>query len=526
MNQTYLFKKPDMMSAFLTVLVMAILSGRMAVADIGPVTANDDFIIILDQSGSMREKVPGSPGLGYEPVENRLAAYKSKGAADAITFAARSMLRRGDHLTVITFGDKSLVFLSQQIGYEHERDVISRHIRGLQFNDRKTDIPDSLVKAADLLSSLKTPERRKIVIMITDGVNDPPDDSLYLRPDIQTKTYGQLRDTIQSNKWNVFLVGLGRETGDNIHEIARKLGLTESSTKIVENIQNSREVSDKLTEIFKGLQEARVETEKKDIRLKLIPGLFGGYESKEDILSLMSFYGGEVEVKLDSTLPVSITGSDDLKITASPLNIKLSPRHPGNLNLKVSFTGKRPDEGRVTGNYVFQFAESSTPFYPHAGTVEIILPSWWEIYGIYALLAVIFMAVLFSMILRIIRRIRVPEIRISVTAGDVPLGEPMTLKIKESFVIADKYFEGKSVSAKGLSCKIAATVKYLGRRKFEVEAAEAKVLDEGKELDRLQIGMNRFFDLKDKEGKLLRLISIGQPAAGDPFGGSHGNDPF
>jgi hypothetical protein len=129
-------------------------------------------------------------------------------------------------------------------------------------------------------------------------------------------------------------------------------------------------------------------------------------------------------------------------------------------------------------------------------------------------------------ILRIIRRIRVPEIRISVTADDVPLGEPMTLKIKESFVIADKHFEGRSVSAKGLSCKIAATVRYLGRRKFDVEAAEAKILDEGKEVGRLQIGMNRFFDLKDKEGKLLRLISIGQPGAGDPFGGSHGNDPF
>jgi len=528
MKTAFLRESSDVRRYCLILLVMTILAGgvKPVFADIGTVAANDDFIIILDQSGSMREKIPGRPELGYEPVENRMAAYKAKGAADAITFAAGSMLRRGDHFTVITFGDKSLVFLSQQIGYEHEREVISRHIKGLLFNDRKTDIPDSLVQAAELLKSLKTPERRKIVIMITDGANDPPADSLYIRSDIQKKTYEQLRDTIHANKWNVFLVGLGRETKENINEIARNLGLTGDSTKIVENIQNSREVTDKLTEIFKGLQEARVEAGKKDIRLTLKPGLFGGYESGEDIVSLMSFYGVDVEIKLDSTLPVRITGNDDLKVTVTPLNTKLIPRQPGNLNLSVSFTGKRPDEGRVISKYAFQFVQASVPFYPHAGNIEIILPSWWEVYGLYALLAVILMAVLLSVILQIIRRIRVPEIRIMVTANDVPLGEAMTLKIKESFVIADKHFEGRSVSAKGLSCKIAATVRYLGRRKFEVEAAEAKILDEGKEVERLQISMNRFFDLKDKEGKLLRLISIGQPGAGDPFGGSHGNDPF
>lgn len=512
----------------LTAIVIAVFAEgvKPAGADIGAVAANDDFIIILDQSGSMREKIPGRPELGYEPTENRLAAYKAKGASDAIIFAADSMLRRGDHFTVITFGDKSLVFLSQQIGYEHERGVISRHIRGLLFNDRKTDITDSLVKAAELVASLKTPERRKIVIMITDGVNDPPADSLYLRPDIQKKTYEQLSDTIHSNKWKVFLVGLGRETGENIREIARNLGLTEDSTKIVENIQNSREVTDKLTEIFKALQEARVESEKKEIRLKLNPDLFGGYEIGEDIIPLTSFCREEVEIKLDSASPLHITGSDDLKIIVTPPNIKLAPRQPGNLNLRISFGGKRPDQGRVTGNYIFRFADATTPFYPHAGTVEILLPSWWEVYGLYALIAVVFAAILLSVILKIIRRIRVPEIRITVTANDVPLGESMTLRTEESFVIADKHFEGKSVSAKGLSCKIAATVKYLGGRKFEVEAAEAKILNEGKELEHLQIGMNRFFDLKDKEGKLLRLIRIGEPSAKDPFGGSRGNDPF
>ena len=101
----------------------------------------------------------------------------------------------------------------------------------------------------------------------------------------------------------------------------------------------------------------------------------------------------------------------------------------------------------------------------------------------------------------------------------------MTLKTGERFSIANRYFEGPSVSAKGLSCKIAATVTYLGRKKFEIRSEEAKIVDEGKEAESLKVGMNGFFDLKDQEGNLLRSLMIGEPGSGsDPFGG--GVDPF
>jgi hypothetical protein len=126
-----------------------------------------------------------------------------------------------------------------------------------------------------------------------------------------------------------------------------------------------------------------------------------------------------------------------------------------------------------------------------------------------------------------IRRSQVPEIRIAVTANDKPLGDPMTLRRKESFNIANGYFEGRSVSARGLNCKVAAKVRYMGRRKFEIEAVEAKIIDEGRELERMKIGMDTFFDLKDNDGKVLHLITISKPGReSDPFGGSDGRDPF
>ena len=57
--------------------------------------ANDDFIIILDQSGSMREKVPGFPNQGY--IKNPKNAVKSQGAIDAINNVVGNILKEGDY---------------------------------------------------------------------------------------------------------------------------------------------------------------------------------------------------------------------------------------------------------------------------------------------------------------------------------------------------------------------------------------------------------------------------------------------
>ena len=136
--------------------------------------------------------------------------------------------------------------------------------------------------------------------------------------------------------------------------------------------------------------------------------------------------------------------------------------------------------------------------------------------------------VLLFLAARAVRRALAPEIRIAVTSADASLGEAMTIKSKRTFSIANQQFEGQAVAAKGLACKTAATVKYLGRRKFKISARDAKLLYDGKERDSVTLGLEQYFDLKDANGKTLRDIMITQAGRGsdDIFGGGGNDDPF
>jgi hypothetical protein len=124
-------------------------------------------------------------------------------------------------------------------------------------------------------------------------------------------------------------------------------------------------------------------------------------------------------------------------------------------------------------------------------------------------------------------RAQVPEVRVQVMAGDGPLGEPLTLRRGESFAIANNQLVGRVVPATGLSCSTAATVQYLGRQKFEVISKEANIMQLDNRLDRLAVGLDVPFDLKDREGKMLRDVVISKPGrAGDIFGGRNDSAPF
>ena len=155
----------------LTILWMSLLIGSRL-----PAEAQDDFIVILDQSASMREKTPGDRS-AYQ--QDPLQAPKSREAIKAINEMVTTLLREGDYLVLITFGNQAEVGQSQIIRYRHERDLIRRYTQRLPFRDNHTDITAGLKAARDVLEQLNTPERRKILVLITDGINNPPPNSPY-----------------------------------------------------------------------------------------------------------------------------------------------------------------------------------------------------------------------------------------------------------------------------------------------------------------------------------------------------------
>ncbi len=492
----------------------------------GSAVANDDYIILLDQSASMREKQPGNSKIGYDEADK---AIKSSGAVRAI-YDVVDLLKEGDYFSLITFGNKAELFTSQAIEYRHERDLIKRQASRMRFDDNKTDIAAALKEASVVLESLNTPQRRKILIMITDGMSDPPAGSPFATVEQQQKLYQQLKDSIRFSKWNVVLLGLGAHT--NVGDIAVQLGLPLGNTLVVNDYQSSEAIRSEIASRVKQQRDARVElTDKtvieKGLELQLRPGLLGGYSDQKTGLTLKSTFPNPVKVQLQTQQPLNITGDAGLLVKPSVLDLTLNPEQTVELPLNVSYQGDHPPQGYREGTITFRFAEGTTPFYPAAIGMRLILPGWWDVYGLWAVLAMLAALILATLIGWYIYRAQAPEVRIAVLAGNQRLGEPITLKRGESFSIANNEFIKKSVPATGLNCKTAATVKYLGRHQFEISADEAKILSDGKEYDHLAVHLDSLFDLKDRTGKTLHTVMLTKPDRAIEFlGASRDVSPF
>jgi hypothetical protein len=489
-----------------------------------PVSAgpNQDFIIVLDQSGSMREKISGSPGQGYH--DDPLDADKARGAVEALHDIANNVLKDGDYFAVITFGEDADLLLSQELRYQHEKDLLMGSIERIPFRDKHTDIITGLKEAGDLLTKL-TPGRRKILVMITDGVNEPPPESPYSDPARQDQAYDELRELFDSNSWDVALVGLGAHT--DISEIARRLNLPPHHAIVVDDSGSSQQIADQLSNFAREVEEGQVNLEIRPLKVTLKPKLFGGYDQGTETLRLTSAYQETtIEIQLDPRNPLHIQGTNQARVSVQPLTVTLAPQQSAPLNFTIDVEGERPVDGRIQGFFTLQFADKKTKVFPADGQFDIFLQSWWEVYGVYAIaLIVLAVAVLLAAAL-LIRKSMVPEIRIVVAANGKELGAPVTLKTKKTFTIGNDDFGSHVFSAKGLSCKTAATGKYLGRRKFELTAADATIVDEGKEVKRLVVGLDKMFDLKGADGKVIRGLSITKPGGGGDMFGSGGGDAF
>ncbi len=495
-----------------------------------PVAARDDFVVILDQSGSMREKVPGNPKALYENDPRK--AQKSYGAIQALNEVVSHLLKDGDYFALITIGDRAEVVISQLINYPHERKIIQKQLsEDLPFKDDNTDITAGVDAAKDLLKNLREPYR-KILVLITDGNNEPPKNSPFQTVDQQNGAYSAFREAIRAEGWNVNLVGLGPST--DIGKVADNIGLPQDRVAIMREFK-SGEIEKKLGELFdreyRSLVTMRVEPvglKPETITLKLKPKIWGGYDGSTVTLVLKSSFEKSVKVRVSlAQTPMELSGAPGVRASLPSTAVDLQPDQEQRLRLNVTFGGQRPPDGLIRGTYTFKFAPGSTPFYPQQGPLEIYVPSWWEAYGVWAITAAIGVLLALGVLAWLIRRAQVPEVRVVVSAyPNRTLGETITLRKRETLTIANGQLVGRVVSAPGLSCNTAATVRYLGRRKFAVVAEEASIVQADGPTASLTVGLDEPFDLKDSTGKVLRDVMLSTPgrAGGGAFAGQHDSD--
>jgi Mg-chelatase subunit ChlD len=123
-----------------------------------------DVFIMLDESGSMK------------PVFGKVTTF----IAEALV---RDYLEPGDYLCVVGFGDAPRVRVSQRLGSKAEKGNLVEIVSGLNVvPEGHTDMGRALEATARQIETLSHPAHQPIVLVITDGLNQPPRDSPYFSP--------------------------------------------------------------------------------------------------------------------------------------------------------------------------------------------------------------------------------------------------------------------------------------------------------------------------------------------------------
>jgi Mg-chelatase subunit ChlD len=123
-----------------------------------------DVFLVLDESGSMK------------PIFSKVTAF----VAEALV---QGYLEPDDYLCVIGFSDRPHIRVSQRLSSEAEKENLGELVRSLNVVPQgTTDMGRALEEALRQLERLAHPSHQQIVLILTDGVNQPPADSPYYAP--------------------------------------------------------------------------------------------------------------------------------------------------------------------------------------------------------------------------------------------------------------------------------------------------------------------------------------------------------
>ncbi len=156
-------------------------------------TENIDVFVLLDKSLSMVEEI----GEVKEYITDSLL---------------RSLLIPGDHLIVMAFYGKTEMIIDETVVSDADKSRLIDTISKIQANGRYTDIGTALDSLHRLVSTWES-DRRRYLLLITDGIQEAPKDSIYYTPDGSFNHEFLINaKTIQMSGWKIQILGIGTET--------------------------------------------------------------------------------------------------------------------------------------------------------------------------------------------------------------------------------------------------------------------------------------------------------------------------
>jgi hypothetical protein len=185
---------------FSAILLLSLVAARVP-AD--QRTEPMDVIMALDKSLSMEGKI------------DSVIAYVNDYLID-------QLLIPGDYLLVVAFYGKSEIPVAVRIGGEADKQKAKAAISKLVADGRFTDIGNALDVLGSEVQKIGDPNRKKYLLLLTDGIQEAPPNSKYYSPDGKfTHAYLENTKTIQKKGWKIQILGIG--THEEAQALAKDL---------------------------------------------------------------------------------------------------------------------------------------------------------------------------------------------------------------------------------------------------------------------------------------------------------------
>ncbi|MBI2837554.1 MAG: VWA domain-containing protein [Acidobacteria bacterium] len=323
-----------------------------------------DAFIVLDESGSMK------------PIFQKVLAYVSEELVVGY-------LQPGDYFCLVGFSDVPHVRISQQVSSRAEKENLAAIVRNLNVVPAGyTDMGRALEETLRQVTTLADSSHQQAVLIITDGMNQPPRESPYFSPMRSDTGRGlappsgfnpaflaQVKKLSEAG-WRTHVVGIGSET--DAKTLAEALG---SAWTVLRQFDAA--------ELQAGLGNFWDETlNLASLEMPQRPYLPGETISGHVFISSASDHEREVHLSGVKSVKLERVGNGSLpgiSFSLAESNWQIPARKKAAFEIRASLPPDFPP-GDYSATVRFE-QTSAVRFYPPEATIAFHVPGFWELHG-------------------------------------------------------------------------------------------------------------------------------------------------
>ena len=381
-----------------------------------------DVIIALDKSKSMAENDK------IEAVKEYVNSY-----------IIDELLIEGDFFLVVAFYGQTEIPISTIIQSDEDKERAKAIIAQLLGDGVYTDIGNALDVLGEQVEKYARPERKKHLMLITDGIQEAPPESKYYSPD-GSFNHAFLENTkiIQMKGWKVHILGVG--VGEEAQKLADELAGTYTDLSEQPTVE---ELVEKTGEFLSALEVSGPVT--------LGPVDYRG-RSRVSLSVESKGYTEDQTVDI-SGIRLTLPDGMEKNILEESASFTFPPEETKDLGISVRIPAA-VDAGDHTGSLRFEFSGEKR-FLPVVTQVDYHVKSFFENFWWWMLIALAVLILIVLLILLLVRRLKKAKYRFQLVTGskkeDQPVhkikeGKPLYLEIAEGAVIVNPKRNPQSIA--------------------------------------------------------------------------------